>query len=156
MSSPDAFKIHQEPQTDQHGKLPSIAEPAELGEDPPIEIDHGAMMCKLSSLMTRSMETQKSLQEWDKRNGLPRSHSQTMVKSNRSRRQLQEGVILKKWDGSPLISFDEDGKVKETDCKKPKKKNKKKHSSKGKDCKRDSGSLASKDSSDELDPLSLY
>jgi len=31
-----------------------------------------------------------------------------MVKTERSRRQLLEGRILKKWDGSPLISFEVD------------------------------------------------
>ena len=56
--------------------------------------------------MKRSMETQKALQNWDKQNGLPKSHSQTMVNSSRSRQQLQDGVILAKWDGTPLISPD--------------------------------------------------
>eukprot|EP00978_Attheya_sp_CCMP212_P011796 scaffold29328_cov57-Attheya_sp.AAC.1 len=58
---------------------------------------------RLANLMQKSSKTQVALQEWDKKNGLPKSHSQTMVKSARSRRQLIEGVILKKWDGSPLI-----------------------------------------------------
>ena len=42
-------------------------------------------------------------QKWDKKNGLPKSHSQTMVNSSRSRKQLQKGVILRKWNGDPLI-----------------------------------------------------
>lgn len=46
-------------------------------------------------------------QRWDKKNGLPKSHSQTMVNSSRSRRQLQKGVILKKWNGDPLITESE-------------------------------------------------
>jgi hypothetical protein len=58
---------------------------------------------RLANLMQKSSKTQVALQEWDKQNGLPKSHSQTMVKSARSRRQLIEGIILKKWDGSPLI-----------------------------------------------------
>jgi len=61
------------------------------------------MQQRLNEFMIRSEETQKALQEWDKKNGLPKSHSCTMVKTSRSRRQLIEGKILPKWDGSPLI-----------------------------------------------------
>jgi len=60
---------------------------------------------KLSELMIRSSMSQMALQNWDRQNGLPKSHSKTMIKSARSRKQLQEGVILKKWDGSPLLDF---------------------------------------------------
>ena len=42
----------------------------------------------------------------------PKSHSQTMVNSSRSRKQLQSGEILAKWDGTPLIN-------KETELGKP-------------------------------------
>ena len=41
---------------------------------------------------------------WDRKLGLPKSHSSTMINSGRSRMQLQRGVILKKWTGDPLIS----------------------------------------------------
>lgn len=65
-----------------------------------------AQMTRLRELMTKSEETQKALQEWDKKNGLPKSHSCTMVNTSRSRKQLQVGKILPKWDGSPLITED--------------------------------------------------
>ena len=60
----------------------------------------------LQSLMKLSRRTQERLQEWDVQNGLPRSHSVTMVKTSRSRRQLELGKILPKWNGLPLIAVD--------------------------------------------------
>lgn len=75
-------------------------------ENPPAVFDPSAMMLRLQSRMLASMDTQKALQTWDKKNGLPKSHSQTMVNSSRSRQQLQSGAILPKWDGTPLISND--------------------------------------------------
>ena len=66
--------------------------------------DPDAVMVKLRALMDKSSMTQKALQGWDKDNGLPRSHSQTMVNSSRSRKQLLEGKIIPKWDGTPLIN----------------------------------------------------
>ena len=71
---------------------------------PPSKDDPEIIMTRLNALMERTLMSQKQLQNYDKANGLPRSHSQTMVNSNRSRKQLQKGVILKKWDGKPLIS----------------------------------------------------
>jgi hypothetical protein len=59
---------------------------------------------KLVGLMEDSRKSQEVLQEWDEKNGLPRSHSWTMMHTNRSRRQLLEGRILPKWNGAPLIS----------------------------------------------------
>jgi hypothetical protein len=67
------------------------------------------IMARLKALMERTQYSQKKLQRWDKKNGLPKSHSQTMVNSSRSRKQLQEGVVLKKWNGVPLIG-DKKGK----------------------------------------------
>ena len=61
------------------------------------------IMERLKHLMERTQHSQKQLQKWDKKNGLPKSHSQTMVNSSRSRKQLQEGIVLKKWNGAPLI-----------------------------------------------------
>lgn len=61
---------------------------------------------RLRYRMRRSEVTQKDLQKWDKRNGLPKSHSCTMVKTSRSRKQLLEGKIIPKWDGTPLIGED--------------------------------------------------
>jgi hypothetical protein len=64
------------------------------------------VMKRLQILMEESRATQQKLQLWDKANGLPKSHSQTMVNTSRSRKQLLDGVILPKWDGTPLISPD--------------------------------------------------
>ena len=66
-------------------------------------------MVKLQTAMDRTADTQQQLQEWDRANGLPKSHSQTMVNSSRSRKQLTDGVILKKWNGAPLLNFAKEG-----------------------------------------------
>jgi hypothetical protein len=68
------------------------------------DFDPNEMVLRLQNMMKKSLETQKALEEFDKARGLPRSHSQTMVNTSRSRKQLQEGKIIAKWDGSPLIS----------------------------------------------------
>lgn len=68
----------------------------------------GKVPLRFRYLMLQSEDTQRQLQDWDKKNGLPKSHSCTMVKTSRSRRQLLEGKILPKWDGTPLISEDGD------------------------------------------------
>ena len=60
---------------------------------------------RLNALMRQSQASLKALQDYDKSQGLPASHCATMVKSYRSRKQLLTGKILKKWDGTPLISF---------------------------------------------------
>ena len=60
----------------------------------------------LRGLMTQSASSQQQLQIMDERNGLPKSHCQTMVNSSRSRKQLQDGIILPKWNGAPLIDTD--------------------------------------------------
>ena len=67
-------------------------------------VEPESLMLRLRQSMTKSAETQRALQNWDRQNGLPKSHSQTMVNSSRSRKQLQDGVILPKWDGTPLIN----------------------------------------------------
>jgi hypothetical protein len=59
---------------------------------------------RLLELMRKSEHSQSQLEDWDEDHGLPKSHCLTMVSSSRSRRQLQQGVILPKWDGTPLIS----------------------------------------------------
>ena len=59
---------------------------------------------RLRSSMEQSRQSLKQLQEWDRRLGLPKSSAHTCVKTERSRKQLLEGKILKKWDGTPLIS----------------------------------------------------
>jgi hypothetical protein len=59
---------------------------------------------QLRLMMMKSIQSQDAIQAWDRLNGLPASHSKTMVNTNRSRKQLLEGVILRKWNGSPLIS----------------------------------------------------
>jgi hypothetical protein len=62
-----------------------------------------ASISRLQRIMSKSRYTQSLLQDWDKKNGLPRSHCCTMMHTNRSRRQLEEGRILPKWNGAPLI-----------------------------------------------------
>lgn len=44
----------------------------------------------LQQKMQKSQESQKNIQSWDKKMGLKRSHSSTMTKTHRSRRQLRE------------------------------------------------------------------
>ena len=68
----------------------------------PSSLDANEMAQRLQNLMKRSSSTQKALQDWDEKNGLPRSHSVTMVKSSRSRKQLQKGEIIAKWDGTGM------------------------------------------------------
>ena len=76
----------------------------DLNDLPPQDTSNpDVIMARLKGLMQRTQYSQKKLQNWDKKNGLPKSHSQTMVNSSRSRKQLQEGVVLKKWNGVPLI-----------------------------------------------------
>jgi hypothetical protein len=70
----------------------------------PENLNPEQVMKRLQVLMEESRFTQQKLQLWDKANGLPKSHSQTMVNTSRSRKQLLDGVILPKWDGTPLIS----------------------------------------------------
>mmetsp|Transcript_16380 Transcript_16380/g.47041 ORF Transcript_16380/g.47041 Transcript_16380/m.47041 type:complete len:775 (+) Transcript_16380:385-2709(+) len=90
-------------------KLPECDEDDDdFGEEKPDEslVDP---ITKLIQLMAKSQQSLKQLQDYDKSQGLPASHSQTMVKTSRSRRQLLEGKIMKKWDGSPMIEFDKSG-----------------------------------------------
>lgn len=58
---------------------------------------------RLKLAMTKSTKSQQSLQRWDRKNGLPASHCQTMVNSARSREQLLSGMVLQKWNGVPLL-----------------------------------------------------
>ena len=60
-------------------------------------------MARLIQYMTMSQRSLKELQQHDKSQGLPTSHCHTMVQTERSRKQLQLGRILKKHDGTPLI-----------------------------------------------------
>ncbi len=69
--------------------LPSKPDPELLNLDPTVA------MSKLMASMERTNNTQKQLQDWDSSRGLPKSHSQTMVNSSRSRKQLLDGVVLK-------------------------------------------------------------
>ena len=95
-------------------------------------VQEGVAMEHLKKLMLKSAQTQLKLQAWDTVHGLPKSHSQTMVSTSRSRRQLREGIIIPKWDGTPLIND-------ETELGKPKKRQRKeKHQGdepSGKSCK---------------------
>ncbi|KAL7462680.1 hypothetical protein ACHAXS_003052 [Conticribra weissflogii] len=75
------------------------------------KLDPETVMASLQAAMEKTKDTQQQLQEWDRANGLPKSHSQTMVNSSRSRKQLAEGVILKKWNGTPLIDLADNRKL---------------------------------------------
>mmetsp|Transcript_21878 Transcript_21878/g.50468 ORF Transcript_21878/g.50468 Transcript_21878/m.50468 type:complete len:299 (-) Transcript_21878:273-1169(-) len=72
-------------------------------EDKPSSMDAFAIMSRMQELMLQSTLSQSALQEWDRLNGLPKSHCTTMVNTARSRTQLQKGVVLPKWNGKPLI-----------------------------------------------------
>jgi hypothetical protein len=63
--------------------------------DPEIlKLDPTKLMKKLQESMSRTSSSMRQLQEWDRAKGLPKSHSQTMVNSNKSRKQLAEGTGL--------------------------------------------------------------
>lgn len=75
----------------------------EAHNDGPSKKDQDTAEERLNLAMKLSSLTTSSLQEWDRANGLPKSHSQTMVNSSRSREQLQSGLVLQKWNGTPLL-----------------------------------------------------
>ena len=108
--SKKASKKKQEspPAVDSSAVVPSIPLP-EKSDPELLKVDQNEVMAKLQAAMDRTTDTQKLLQEWDRANGLPKSHSQTMVNSSRSRKQLTDGVILKKWNGTPLLNFAKEG-----------------------------------------------
>ena len=54
------------------------------------------ILARLKNLMERTHVSQKQLETYDKQNGLPRSHSQTMMRSSRSRLEFQN--LLKQWE----------------------------------------------------------
>jgi len=91
--------------------VPAKKEPAPKLEDLPEQDKNNPdiIMNRLQALMLRTKESQERLEDWDKRNGLPKSHCMTMVNSSRSRTQLQTGEILKKWTGAPLIESTKGG-----------------------------------------------
>ena len=59
---------------------------------------------RLKCIMRKSRSTQDLLQDWDKKQGLPKSHSRTMMQTNRSRIQIEDNRVLPKWNGQPLIA----------------------------------------------------
>ena len=79
---------------------------------PQSQNDADVIMARLHVLMKRTKMSQKKLEEWDTAQGLPKSHCQTMVNSSRSRKQLTDGVILKKWNGAPLLKGDAETETK--------------------------------------------
>ena len=62
-------------------------------QDDPLTI---ATTARLNALMERTHVSQKQLETYDRRNGLPRSHSRTMMRSGRSRLEFQN--VLKTWE----------------------------------------------------------
>ena len=72
--------------------------------DPEIlKLDPSKIMAKLQESMARTSSSMKQLQEWDRANGLPKSHSQTMTNSNRSRNQLWEEVTIRRKSLSDVL-----------------------------------------------------
>ena len=63
------------------------------------------MTLRFNACLKKSTESGNALAEFDRQNGLPRSHCATMVNSSRSRKQLQCGLILPKWSGKPLLDI---------------------------------------------------
>jgi len=92
--------------------IPEVPIP-KIDPDTLSKLDPETVMASLQAAMEKTKDTQQQLQEWDRANGLPKSHSQTMVNSSRSRKQLAEGVILKKWNGTPLIDLAERRRLEE-------------------------------------------
>eukprot|EP00542_Grammatophora_oceanica_P021565 CAMPEP_0194051856 /NCGR_PEP_ID=MMETSP0009_2-20130614/42717_1 /TAXON_ID=210454 /ORGANISM="Grammatophora oceanica, Strain CCMP 410" /LENGTH=415 /DNA_ID=CAMNT_0038699149 /DNA_START=18 /DNA_END=1265 /DNA_ORIENTATION=- len=108
-----------------HARMPSSNSKSDSSSSPPSRLlevpsegndrlqdqeqtrDASSVMARLDQLMFKSEMTQAALQYYDKRRGLPRSHCQTMVNSSRSRKQLLEGKIIKKWNGRPLLGDEE-------------------------------------------------
>jgi hypothetical protein len=78
-------------------------------QQPPSSASSSSILSlSLRGAMVLSRLSQRALQDWDEDNGLPRSHSITMIRTNRSRRQLEEGRVLRKWNGRPLIGTEEE------------------------------------------------
>eukprot|EP00521_Asterionellopsis_glacialis_P008996 CAMPEP_0195286312 /NCGR_PEP_ID=MMETSP0707-20130614/3817_1 /TAXON_ID=33640 /ORGANISM="Asterionellopsis glacialis, Strain CCMP134" /LENGTH=95 /DNA_ID=CAMNT_0040345935 /DNA_START=87 /DNA_END=374 /DNA_ORIENTATION=+ len=67
-----------------------------------MDLDDYGLTTKYRVLMRKSSMSQRALQAWDKSMGLPKNHSPAMVNSSKSRQQLQEGVILTTYRGTPL------------------------------------------------------
>lgn len=110
--APQASKSKSSPKSSPATVSPTITPQIPLPDEPDpelLKLDQGQVMVKLQTAMDRTADTQQLLQEWDRANGLPKSHSQTMVNSSRSRKQLTDGVILKKWNGAPLLNFAKEG-----------------------------------------------
>ena len=68
-------------------------------------------MDRLRALMAKSNESMKRLEEHDRRQGLRKCDAQNMMNTARSRKQILENRILKKWDGTPLIAFEKCNKT---------------------------------------------
>lgn len=81
----------------------SVASVSTAGNQSSVVSDPTPSIHRLYELMGKSIASQELLQEWDQQQGLPRSHSWTMMHTSRSRRQILEGRILPKWNGKPLI-----------------------------------------------------
>mmetsp|Transcript_12058 Transcript_12058/g.27910 ORF Transcript_12058/g.27910 Transcript_12058/m.27910 type:complete len:350 (-) Transcript_12058:196-1245(-) len=75
-----------------------------------------SVFARFEQTMRKSAQSQLALQDWDERNGLPRSHCTTMVKTARSRTQLLKGIVLPKWNGDPLIPGAQVSKKKRRRC----------------------------------------
>lgn len=83
-------KVKKKPEPQAPAQIPLPDKP-----DPEIlKLDPTKLMEKLKDSMSRTTSSMKKLQEWDRANGLPKSHSQTMVNSNKSRKDLAKEAGL--------------------------------------------------------------
>ena len=92
---PQKSKKKRKPKKSPKKKVPELHElPPQNKDDPEV------IMIRLNALMERTVMSQINLQKYDKQNGLPKSHAQTMIQSSRSRKQLQKDLAVTKPDGT--------------------------------------------------------
>jgi len=91
----EEFQIYQEKQHQKHNQQIRKREPPEPDPEPEPEDDElplctEAEMDTFEASMDKSINTQTDIQKWDKKMGLKRSHSATMTKTTRSRKNLKK------------------------------------------------------------------
>ena len=84
-------------------KVPDLEDLPPQSEDNP-----SVIITRLNALMKRTRMTQKQLEKHDKQNGLPRSHAQTMLRSSRSRSQLQKALKKNKRELRKMLKKQDD------------------------------------------------
>lgn len=95
----EEFQIYQEKQHQKHNqqirKRSPAKPPPQPEPEPEPEIDEVPLcteeqMDSFATSMDKSIHTQTNIQQWDKKMGLKRSHSATMTKTTRSRKNLKK------------------------------------------------------------------